>query len=114
MKILVADDDTDTVLSFTMLLQLAGHEVRSAADGQEAVDMAADFQPDAVLLDIEMPRLNGFEAATRIRAALPGVLLIAMTGWSNLGDDATFNAAGFDHHLLKPVDLARLNALLKA
>jgi CheY-like chemotaxis protein len=112
MKILVADDDPDTVMSFSMYLQLHGHDVRGAVDGQEAVDIATAFCPDAVLLDIDMPNLSGFDAAKRIRALLPDVLLMAITGWTNLGGEKTFRAAGFDRHMLKPVSLLYVDELL--
>lgn len=113
MKILVADDDQDTVVSFSMLLQIAGYEVRSAADGQQAVDVAATFRPDAAMLDIWMPVLNGYEAASRIRALLPKVLLVAVTGVPNPDGMTAFKTVGFDHYLLKPVTLEQIREVLK-
>lgn len=112
MKILVADDDQDTRVSFSMLLQMAGHEVRTAADGQEAVDLAATFRPTAVMLDIWMPILNGYEAAARIRALLPKVLLVAITGVPNRDGVTAYKTAGFDDYLLKPVTLAQVREVL--
>lgn len=111
MKILVADDCRDTALSMTLLLQLMGHEAASAFNGLEAVSLALRLRPDAALLDICMPQLDGFETAARIRAALPSILLVAITGWPNLLDDRS-EPSEFDHCLLKPVEIGRLAALL--
>jgi two-component system CheB/CheR fusion protein len=112
MRILVADDNQDAAETLSVLLGMMGHEVRTASDGQEAVDMATTFRPAAGLLDIGMPNLNGYDAAMRIRAALPGVLLIAMTGWGQEDDLRKATAAGFDHHLVKPVNPDHLERLL--
>jgi CheY-like chemotaxis protein len=114
MRILVADDDQDTLVSFSMLLQVAGYEVRSAADGQDAVDVAAAFRPAAALLDIWMPDLNGYEAAARIRALLPNVLLVAITGVPDRAGGSGYKAAGFDYYLLKPVSLAQIREVLNS
>jgi CheY-like chemotaxis protein len=110
MRILVADDDEDTRQSCRELLELDGHEVCSAADGQQAVDLAKMFLPELAMLDIGMPRLTGFEAAKQIRAALPNVTLVAVTGWQ-ARKDAQAEGDAFDHYVLKPVspsDLCRL------
>jgi PAS domain S-box-containing protein len=113
-RILVVDDNRDAVDSLGMLLKVMGHTVRTAYDGLEAVDAAATFKPELVLLDIGLPRLNGYEAARRIRelADGKGVLLVALTGWGQEEDRRRSKDAGFDHHLVKPVDPAELQRLL--
>jgi CheY-like chemotaxis protein len=113
-RILVADDNTDSAESLALLLTLRGSEVRTAHDGWEAVETAAAFGPDIVLLDIGMPRLNGYEAARKIREQARGkrVVLIALTGWGQDEDRRRSTDAGFDFHLVKPVDFAALEQLL--
>ena len=113
-RILVVDDNEDGAESLSLLLELMGNEVRTAHDGLEAVQIAAQFAPSVVLLDLGLPKLNGYEAARGIRA-LPGggdALLIALTGWGSELDRERSRAAGFDHHLVKPVDMTALRALL--
>jgi CheY-like chemotaxis protein len=88
-----------------MLLEFVGHEVRTAHDGTNAVAAVAEFQPDVVLLDIGLPGLNGYEAAERIRRAPgPQPVLVALTGWGQADDRRRAADAGFDHHLIKPVE----------
>ncbi len=113
-RVLVADDNRDAADSMAMMLRLGGHEVHAVHDGQEAVDAAGWFRPDLALLDIGMPRLNGFEACRRIREQPWGrsVTLVAITGWGQEGDKRRATEAGFDHHLTKPVDPAALERLL--
>jgi PAS domain S-box-containing protein len=113
-RILVADDLPDSVDSLAVVLRLAGHDVRTAHDGLEAVQAAATFRPDVVLLDIGMPRMNGYEAARSIREQPwgTGMALIALTGWGQEEDKRRALEAGFDHHLTKPVDPAALEKLL--
>lgn len=113
-RILVVDDNRDAVDSLGMLLKVMGYTVQTAYDGLEAVDTAATFQPKIVLLDIGLPRLNGYEAARRIRELTNGrgVLLVALTGWGQEDDRRRSKDAGFDHHLVKPVDPAELQRLL--
>ena len=98
-----------------MMLELEGHEVHRAHDGLEAIECCERFRPDVALLDIGMPRMNGFEAARRIRALDPerGVRLIALTGWGQPEDRRRASEAGFDHHLVKPVDFAELVRVLQ-
>jgi CheY-like chemotaxis protein len=83
-----------------------GHEVRTARDGVEAVEIAAEWQPDVVLLDIGMPRLNGYEACRRMRAQPWGrhAHIVALTGWGQKEDRDRAEASGFDRHLVKPVE----------
>ncbi len=114
LRILVADDNRDNAESLAMLLMMMGHEVRTALDGAGAVEAAAAFRPQAVLLDLGMPKLNGYEAARRIRA-LPGgdeVVLIAQSGWSQPEDRRRSREAGFDHHVIKPIPSGLLERLL--
>ncbi len=105
-RILVVDDNQDAAEALALLLDHHGHEVRMAHDGLEAVEAAAAFMPDVVLLDIGLPKLNGYEAARRIRSLRGGdpLLLIALTGWGQDADRRRSAEAGFDVHLVKPVD----------
>ncbi|HVG08628.1 MAG TPA: ATP-binding protein [Thermoanaerobaculia bacterium] len=113
-RILVVDDNRDSAESLALLLQVTGNEVRTAFDGLEAVEEAERFRPDVVLLDIGMPKLNGYEAARRIRGEPwgKGMLLIAQTGWGQEEDRRRSQEAGFDAHLTKPVDHLKLIKLL--
>jgi len=112
-RILVVDDNHDSANSLAMLLKMMGHEVDTAHDGLEAVGRSATFRADVILLDIGMPRLNGYEAARRIREKMPQrPKLIALTGWGQDEDRRLSKEAGFDAHLIKPVDLAVLTTLL--
>ena len=103
---LVADDNKDAADSLALLLGFHGHEVCVVADGQQAVDAVATFKPDIVLLDIGMPRLNGYDVARQLRsrAELAHVRLIALTGWGQPRDRARAFDAGFDVHLTKPLE----------
>jgi PAS domain S-box-containing protein len=113
-RILVVDDNRDSADSLAMLLRFKGHEVSTAYDGIEAVQAAAAARPDVVLLDIGLPRLNGYEVARRIRNEPWGAktALIAMTGWGQEDDKRRALEAGCDHHLTKPVAPAVLEKLL--
>jgi CheY-like chemotaxis protein len=112
--ILVADDLRDSVDSLAMMLRLAGHDIHTAHDGLEAVQAAATFRPDVVLLDIGMPKMNGYKVARYIRGQPWGknMALIALTGWGQEEDKRRATEAGFDHHLIKPVEPAALEKLL--
>ncbi len=112
--VLVADDNSDSATSLSMLLNDAGYDTRTASDGVQALETAADFRPDIALLDIGMPKLNGYELARRIRDQVWGrdVLLIAVTGWGGADHRQQTTDAGFDHHLTKPIDPAALTRLL--
>jgi signal transduction histidine kinase/CheY-like chemotaxis protein len=113
-KILVADDNVDGASMLAELLELGGHQVWVARDGQEALEMAIEFEPEVVFLDLGMPRMDGYEAAQRIRAtsAGRGMLLVALTGWGKEEDRVRTREAGFDQHLVKPVDGASLARVL--
>jgi PAS domain S-box-containing protein len=112
-RVLVVDDNDDAAQLISMLLEFAGHQVRIAHDGLEAVEIASAFQPHVVILDIGLPRLNGYEAAQRIRqqAGMQPVL-VALTGWGQDEDRRKSIAAGFDLHLVKPVDHDVLTQLI--
>jgi signal transduction histidine kinase/CheY-like chemotaxis protein len=112
--ILLADDNRDAAESLALLLRLEGHDVALAHDGLSALQSYEQRRPDVALLDIGMPRTNGYEVARRIRG-MPGgkdVLLIAITGWAQDSDKSAARAAGFDHHLTKPVEPETLIGLL--
>lgn len=115
LRILVVDDDRDVANSTAMLLRQDGHDVHVAYDGLEAIRLACEQLPAVVLLDIGMPELNGYEVARRMRARpeLAGTWLIALTGWGQDQDRRLSEAAGFDHHLVKPVAAAALKQLLR-
>ena len=97
-----------------MLLEIMGNEVRTSYDGMEALAVAEAFRPDLILLDIGMPKLNGYEACRRIREQPWGkaTVLIALTGWGQDEDKRLSREAGFDHHIVKPADLSDLEKLL--
>jgi PAS domain S-box-containing protein len=113
-RILVVDDNHDSAKSLAMLLRLQGNDVRTAHDGLEAVEVAAELQPAVIVMDIGLPKLNGYEAARRIRdmTQREDLVLIALTGWGQEEDRRRSREAGFNHHLTKPVDFAKLQALL--
>jgi signal transduction histidine kinase/CheY-like chemotaxis protein len=113
-RVLIADDNRDAADSLRMLLEMDGHEVRAAHDGEQAVAAALDFRPDIAFLDIGMPKLNGYDVARRIRELGPAgrVRLVALTGWGQPEDRARSAAAGFDHHLTKPIDFEAMTAIL--
>jgi two-component system CheB/CheR fusion protein len=107
--VLVVDDNRDSAESLAMLLKLKGYKVQTAHDGMEAIEAAAACQPDAVLLDIGLPLLNGYEVARHLRGQRGhNVQLIAITGWGQHEDRQRSRGAGFDGHLVKPVDLGEL------
>jgi CheY-like chemotaxis protein len=105
MKVLVVDDNPDAATSLSMLVELLGYEVRTAFDGAEALDVAGEFYPDVVLLDLGMPRMDGYEACRRLRAQPwgAGISVVAVTGWGREDDRRKTQSAGFDQHLVKPV-----------
>lgn len=112
LNILIVDDNKDGAESLALMLRIMGNETATAHDGQEGVDLAERLRPDVVLLDIGLPKLNGYEAARRIREQPWGKdrILIALTGWGQEEDRRRSHDAGFDYHLVKPVDL---NVLMK-
>ncbi|MGH2626539.1 MAG: hybrid sensor histidine kinase/response regulator, partial [Anaerolineales bacterium] len=113
-RILIVDDNRDAATSLATLLKLTGNETQTAHDGLEAVEAAAMFRPDVMLLDIGLPKLNGYDACRRIREQPWGrnMVLVALTGWGQDDDRRQSKDAGFDHHMVKPVDLDALMKLL--
>lgn len=113
-RILIVDDNRDSAKSLATLLNLTGNETFIAYDGEEAVEAAERLRPDVILLDIGLPKLNGFDACRRIRGNswAESILIIALTGWGQEEDRRKSVEAGFDRHLVKPVDLAELMSLL--
>jgi signal transduction histidine kinase len=113
-RVLVVEDNVDSARTLGMLLEIMGHEVRVAHDGESALEAAPGFAPQVVLCDIGLPRMDGYEVARRLRG-LPGVreaVLVAQTGWGQEEDRRRSESAGFDYHLLKPIDPDALNELL--
>jgi len=113
-RIVVVDDLADAADSLAAMLQMMGHDTRTAYDGVEAVQAVAAFKPEVVFLDIGLPRMNGYDAAVSIRAQPGGqqVVLVAVTGWGQEQDRRRAADAGFDHHLTKPVDPQTVEALI--
>jgi signal transduction histidine kinase/DNA-binding response OmpR family regulator len=113
-RILVVDDNLDSAESMAMMLELSGHDVATAHDGVEAIELAREFQPHVALLDIGMPKLDGYEAARSIRGESWGqkMMLVALTGWGQSEDKRRSREAGFDAHLVKPIDFEALEELV--
>jgi CheY-like chemotaxis protein len=103
---LIVDDNRDNADSLARLLRLMGNDTRTAYDGQEGVEVARTFHPDVMLLDIGLPKLDGYEACRRIREQSwsKSAVMIAVTGWGQEEDRRRSHEAGFDHHMVKPVD----------
>jgi CheY-like chemotaxis protein len=114
-RVLVADDNPDSATTLSIMLEVLGNEVRVARDGEEAVRLAQGFRPDAILLDIGMPRMNGYDACEAIRRQpwAADALIVALTGWGQEEDKSRSRAAGFDRHLVKPVEPATIEKLIR-
>ncbi len=113
-RVLVVDDNYDSAKSLSVMLGLVGHETHCAHDGMAAIEAAEAFRPDLILLDIGLPKLDGYEACRRIREQpwSQGMVIVALTGWSQDEDRRRSGEAGFDHHLVKPVDMDEIVRLL--
>jgi CheY-like chemotaxis protein len=113
-KILIADDNVDAAQTLATLLELIGHHVQVVYDGAAALQAAASFGPEAMICDIGMPQMNGYDVARRIRGGIVTrqPLMIACTGYGNAADMRSAMDAGFDHHLTKPAQIAELLELL--
>jgi PAS domain S-box-containing protein len=115
LRILVVDDNIDAADTLAEILRAAGHGVQTEHDGIAAVDAARSHKPDVVFLDIGLPKLNGYDAARRIRSYDPhSPVLVAVTGWGQDEDRRRSQEAGFHHHLVKPVDLLALERILES
>jgi len=113
-KVLVADDDRDTVLSLRMLLETENYEVLGVYDAHSVFRAVREFEPDAVLLDIGMPQMTGYDIARELRRTRGNdLLLIAVTAWSKFSDKMAAHIAGFDHHVSKPYGPAEILAVLQ-
>ncbi|MEO6080628.1 MAG: response regulator [Steroidobacteraceae bacterium] len=115
LRILVADDNVDSAMSWSLLIEDSGHQVVTAYDGLSALESAEKFRPQVALLDVGMPHLDGYEVARRIRACTWGheVWLVAVTGWGQAKDRALAGEAGFDEHFTKPLDPSQLAKTLQ-
>ena len=113
-RILIVDDNRDAAESLARLLERSGHEITICYDGLSAPGAAETFRPAVVLLDLGLPGLDGLEVARRIRSETwgKGMILIATTGWGSAADRRRSSEAGFDHHMVKPVDLDELEKVL--
>jgi CheY-like chemotaxis protein len=114
LRILVVDDLVDAADSLALLLRMLGHQVKTAHDGPAALEAAEQFQPEAVVLDIALPKLDGYQVAMRLRQdpQLQKVCLIALSGYGEQSDVERGAQAGFDYHWLKPVDLDKLESVI--
>jgi CheY-like chemotaxis protein len=114
LRVLVVDDNVDTVTTLAMLVKESGHDVRTVYDGSSVLEAALDYRPNVVLLDIGLPGLNGFEVAKQLRRqpALQNAVLVAMTGYGRESDLQRSQEAGFDHHLVKPGDFGKVLQIL--
>ena len=112
----VVDDNDDAAASLAALLRLSGNDARVVHDGEEGVQAAISWRPDVILLDIGLPKINGYEACKRLRAhsATTGARIIALTGWGQEQDRRNSRDAGFDAHLVKPVDYDELERILRS
>src|SRR5262249_46799779 len=115
-RLLVVDDNRDFANTLSMLLETFGHEVRTVYDGKAAVPAATEYHPDAVLLDIGLPGMNGYDVARELRStpALSRMKLVAFTGYGQEEDRRRVRQAGFDFHLVKPVEVAELARVIDA
>jgi CheY-like chemotaxis protein len=113
-RVLVVDDNPDAALTLTMLIEFWGHEVKSARNGNEALDLGREFGPEVVLLDVGLPGMDGYEVARRMRSMpeTASAYLVAVTGYGRAEDRREAMDAGFDKHLTKPVDPAILREML--
>jgi CheY-like chemotaxis protein len=113
-RVLVVDDSVDACESLAAVVQMLGHVSATAFDGPQAVAVAAAFHPELILMDITLPGLSGYEAAELIRAQPggEGIVLVALTGWGRDEDRRDTLAAGFQHHVVKPIDFGVLRQLL--
>jgi len=115
-RVLVVDDNVDSTEPLTLLLQAKGHETRVATAGDQAITLADEFRPNVVVLDLGLPRMDGYEVARRLRDRPygGGLVLVALTGWTGRDVRSKAAAAGFDYHLVKPVNWEELEKIVGA
>ena len=114
-RALIVDDNLDSAESLAELLQVWSYEVRVCHRGEDAIEQARVFRPSVILLDIGLPDLDGYGVAARLREeGLAGELLVALTGYGDREDRERSREAGFDHHIIKPVDAVQLKRLLQS
>lgn len=113
-RVLLVDDNTDSSEPLSLLLQAKGHETRIAVEGEQALGIADEFRPGCVLLDLGLPGIDGYEVARRLRQRPYGMelVLVALTGWAGKEVRAKAAEAGFDYHLVKPVNLEELEHIV--
>ncbi len=113
-RVLVVDDNDEAARTLMDLLEMSGHEVRMANDGEQAIQVAAEFRPEIILMDLGMPKLNGYDAARAIRRQAWGkdILMVALTGWGQVAARQRTKDAGFDHHLVKPPEPDEIERLI--
>lgn len=114
MNILIVDDDKDSAMTLGWLVEMLGQDYKLAHSGQEALDVAPDYNPTLVLMDISLPGMTGYEACQKMREnpALANTVIAAQTGWGEEQHRQKSKEAGFDHHLVKPISVASLQELL--
>jgi CheY-like chemotaxis protein len=113
-RVLVVDDKVDCRTSLAMVVRALGHEVEMSHDGEHAIQVTEQFQPDTILLDIGLPKLNGWDVARTLRAKYgpDRLLLVAVTGYGSEGDRKHSRQVGFDRHFVKPLDIDDLRSVL--
>lgn len=114
MSILIVDDDKDSAMTLGWLVEMLGQDYKLAHSAQEALDIAPEYQPTLVLMDISLPGMTGYEACQKMREnpALANTVIAAQTGWGEEQHRQKSKEAGFDHHLVKPISVANLQELL--
>jgi CheY-like chemotaxis protein len=115
-RILLVDDNAESTEPLSLLLQGKGHETRVSTDGEEAIAAADDFKPHCVLLDLGLPKMDGYEVARRLRERPYGedLVLVALTGWAGKDIRSKAAEAGFDYHLVKPVNWEELERIVES
>ena len=113
-RVLVVDDNVDAAQCLALLLQLAGHTVRTAHSGPEALTTAAAFRPELIFLDLGLPGMSGYDVTRQLRASpeLAGLVIVALTSWGRASDRQRTKEVGFDHHLTKPMEWAEVETLI--
>jgi CheY-like chemotaxis protein len=116
LRVLLVDDNADSTEPLSLLLQTKGHETRVSADGADAIAVAELFRPDCVVMDLGLPRMDGYEVARQLRLQPYGrrIVLVALTGWAGKEVRSKAAEAGFDYHLVKPVNWEELERIVES